>query len=965
MKVNDILHGFEIVRMRESAELNGILWEMRHLKTGAQLVWLDNNDTNKVFSIGFKTLPHDDTGVFHILEHSVLCGSDNFPVKEPFLDLLKSSMNTFLNAMTFSDKTIYPVSSRNEQDYLNLTRVYLDAVFHPAIYKNPSIFHQEGWHYELAEKDAEPTYKGVVFNEMKGAMSSVDRQIDYGICRMLFPDNCYHCVSGGDPKHIPELTYEQFIDSHRKFYNPTNAKIYLDGAVPLDKVLRLISDEYLDKFERCDVKHEIELQKPINACSKVQYYAIGKDESEENKAQMVYGKVLSHWSDRKKNMALSVLGSYLTATNESPLKRAILESGLAQDMSMYIDDSVLQPYSVLHIRNTEYEHRDALRKIIRDTTSRIVEEGIEKEELTAILSQYEFALREEQEPKGIIRNINALNSWLHDGDPMLYLENNSVLDALRQEVGTGYYEALLRELLLDDEGLAELYLLPSKTKGDEDMAEEQEKLSQAQLSWTEQDKEDILALNVKLEKWQCSEDSPEALATLPMLSLSDVSDTPEWVETVKSYADGVEILHHPVASNGVVHCNLYFSVADQSVENLQWLSFIAGLLGELPTASHSAAELQRLIKLYIGKLSFNVKNCFVKGDTDACKPYFVASFSILENYVKEGTALVCEILSETVCSDSAKVRELLLQSIEEYNQRFITEGHSFALKRAQSAFSASALLSEKVGGFDYFRFIKGMADSFDEKFSALCVFFQTAKDEIFRSHRLTLSETSLNPHSELLYVIEALKGNSERITSDVMKLQPEMKAKKEAVYIPSGVSYAVSCGTLSRYGEEYGDSLPVLSTILSFGYLWNEIRVRGGAYGCGFRARESGEMFFYSYRDPSPLRSLQIYRETAQFIRGFVQSDEAIDKYIISTISSMEPLMTPSERGALADTNFLCGVSFEDKLKIRQQMLSLKKEDLLSLCELFDKMAEGNGICVVGSEAAMQDAGEGWTKFSL
>ncbi len=965
MKVNDILHGFEIVRMRESAELNGILWEMHHLKTGAQLVWLDNKDTNKVFSIGFKTLPYDDTGVFHILEHSVLCGSDNYPVKEPFLDLLKSSMNTFLNAMTFSDKTIYPVSSRNEQDYLNLTRVYLDAVFFPAIYNNPSIFHQEGWHYELTDKDAEPTYKGVVFNEMKGAMSSVDRQIDYGICRMLFPDNCYHCVSGGDPRYIPDLTYEQFIDSHRTFYNPTNAKIYLDGDVPLDKVLRIISEEYLNKFDRCDAAHDIGLQKPIDACSKVQYYAIGKDESEENKAQAVYGKVLSHWSNRKKNMALSVLGSYLTATNESPLKRAVLESGLAQDMSIYIDDSILQPYSVLHIRNTEYKHRDALRQIIRDTASRIIEEGIEKDDLTAILSQYEFALREEQEPKGIIRNINALNSWLHDGDPMLYLENNAVLDSLRQEIGTGYYEGLLRELLLDDEGMAELYLLPSKTKGDEDIADEQERLSKAHQSWTEQDKEDILALNAKLEKWQCSEDTPEALATLPMLSISDVSDTPEWVGTVNSRAEGVEILHHPVASNGVVHCNLYFSVADQSTESLQRLSFISELLGELPTASHSAAELQRLIKLYIGKLNFSVKSFFVKGDAASCKPYFTASFSVLENYVKEGTALVCEILSETVCSDSAKVRELLLQSIETYNQRFITEGHSFALKRAQSAFSASALLSEKVSGFDYFRFLKDMADGFDEKFSELCAFVQTAEKEIFRNSRLTLSETSLAPHSELHYVMEALRSESERIPSDIMTLSPEMKAKKEAVYIPSGVSYAVSCGTLSRYDEEYSGSLPVLSTILTFGYLWNEIRVKGGAYGCGFRTRESGDMFFYSYRDPSPLRSLGIYRDTAQFIRGFVQNEESTDKYIISTIASFEPLMTPSERGSAADSYYLCGIDFEDKLKIRRQMLSLKKEDLLSLCGLFDKMADGNGICIVGSEASMQEAGEDWTVFSL
>ncbi len=965
MNVNDILYGFQITNRRESSELNGTLWEMRHIKTGAQLVWLDNKESNMVFSVAFKTLPHDDTGVFHILEHSVLCGSDNYPVKEPFLDLLKSSMNTFLNAMTFSDKTLYPVSSRNEQDYLNLAGVYLDAVFFPSIYKNPSIFHQEGWHYELSEDDSQAIYKGVVFNEMKGAVSSVDRQLNYGICRMLFPDNCYQYVSGGDPEYIPELSYEQFITAHRDFYNPTNAKIYLDGNVPIHKILPLISEGYLDKFEYSEATHEIKPQKPVSARSEVRYYAIGKDEPCKNKTQMVHGKILSHWSDRKKTMALSVLGAYLADTNESPLKRAVLESGLAQDMSIYVDDSVLQPYSVLHIRNTEYEHRDALCGIIRTTASELIEKGLEKDELRAILSQYEFALREEQEPRGIIRNINALNSWLHDGDPLLYLENDAILAELRYEIDTGYYEALLRELLLDNEHTAELFLVPSNTKGDEDMAKEQKRLADALSALNEQQKQEIRTQNAELEKWQCSADTPEALATLPVLSLSDVSDKPEWLDTVSSEKEGVRVLFHPLSSNGVVHLNLYFSVADQSVENLRMLSFISELFGELPTAKYTAAQLQRMIKQYIGTVDYSIKAFPVKGSSTSCKPYFVVSLGVLEVYIKEACSLICEILKETDYTCDAQIRELLLQRIESYNRRFISEGHSYAVKRAQSNFSASAFISENVSGYDYFCYLRQFKDDFEKQLLSLRTFAQNIPSQIFGTHRLLISETALAPHSELCIFIDELRSELDRLGIDTMTVDIGGQPKREAILIPSAVSYAAFCGNLNHYGKSFDGSLPVLSTILSFGYLWSEIRVRGGAYGCGFKASESGELLFYSYRDPSPLRSLQIYRDTAEFIRRFVSDDEGIEKYIISTISSAEPLMAPSKRGQLADNNFLCDISYEDKVRIREQMLSLKKDDLLLLCELFEQMADGNAVCIFGSEAALSEEKDSFTVFSL
>lgn len=952
MKVNDVIHGFKIERVRESKELGGTLWEMKHQKTGAELVWADNKDDNKLFSVAFKTLPWDDTGVFHILEHSVLCGSDNFPVKEPFLDLIKSSMNTFLNAMTFPDKTMYPVSSRNEQDFLNLTHVYLDAVFHPAIYTNPSILKQEGWHYELDDKDV-PTYKGVVFNEMKGAFSSVDELVYVGICRMLFPDNCYKWVSGGDPVSIPDLTYDGFISAHREFYHPTNAKIYLDGDVPLDKVLTLIDEEYLSGYEKSDKKHEITWQKPVPAAESVQYYEIGKDESEENKTQMALGKITGDWNDRKKSIAVTVLRSYLTDTNESPLKRAVLESGLAQDMELSLDDIVYQPYMFLHIKNTEYKHKDAIKEIIVSTAKRLAEEGLDKDDLAAAINRCEFKLKDYDEPKGLDRNIYSLTSWLHGGDPMQYLVCDDIIAELRKEIDTGYFENLVKELFVDNSNTAELYLLPSKTKGEETMAAERKRLDDARNAWTDKELEEIKAENSKLESWQNDPDSPEAIATLPTLSVSDVSPEPQWTETKEETVDGVTVLYHSVPSNGVVHCNLHFSLADRPVDDFAPIAFITSLLGELPTKKHSAALLQREIKKNIGKLKFRIWVCSDLENSEICRPMFTASFSALKSRAKAACELVAEILKDTVYTDKDRIFEILKQRNEEKNQSMIVAGHSYAVQRALAQFSADGILHEKSEGYDYSRYLNGFIKSFDGEFDKFRAIAEALSGQVFNSSRLTVSETSTEPDKSVLDIIPIL-GTGEK-PDPVMTLKPENNPVKEAIIIPSGVSYAAFAGNLKQYGMKFNGGLQVLSSLLTYGYLWNEIRVHGGAYGCGFRVKETGAISFHSYRDPNPQNSLQVYKNTVNFIRDFCAGDESLEKFIISSIARTEPLISPDTEGLLADTYYFTGITHEDKKRIRSEMLKLTKNDLLDLCSLFEKMLDNNATCVVGNEAAIKE----------
>ncbi|MBR6050846.1 MAG: insulinase family protein [Clostridia bacterium] len=964
MKVNDKIHGFIIEKERKSAELGGTLWQMRHEKTGAELIWLDNGETNKLFSIAFKTLPWDDTGVFHILEHSVLCGSDKYPVKEPFLDLLKSSMNTFLNAITFADKTMYPVSSRNEQDFLNLTRVYLDAAFCPSIYSNPNIFRQEGWHYEIRNKDDEQTFKGVVFNEMKGAFANVDTLVADGIGKMLFPDNCYGFVSGGDPEKIPDLTYERFIGAHKEFYHPTNAKIYLDGAVPLDKVLQIIDGEYLSKYEKSDAKHEIPLQKPIEHTSRVEEYEIGKEDSEKQKTQMAMGKIVGTFADRKKVMAVDVLSSYLTGTNESPIKRAILEKGLAQDVDIYVDDSVMQPYFVLSIRNTEYDSREEIKSILKDTAKKILDDGIDKEELDATLNMFEFHLREMREPKALIRNIVSLNSWLHGGDPMLYLESNDVLNELRAELKTDYFEKLIEELFLDDDGVAEFYLRPSKTKGDETRAKEAKRLEKTKKSWSDADTERFISENAALDKWQNEPDSPEAHATLPVLSLSDVSDKPEWTDTeIKDY-NGVKVMYHPVASNGVVHGRMYFSIADMKLEDMPKLALAVDLLGDLPTKNYTVTELTREIKKNIGSHSFVIDIYSVKDHPELCRVYVRVSFSALEARVPRAVEILTEIMRNTLFDDGGKIKELLLQTIEGMNQSILGRGNGYATRRTLIGVSAASAVSEKTSGFDFFRMLNEFSTDFDNKIGEFMDFAKKAMDKIFVRSRLMMSQTATEIDNNG-FGFASILPEGDACKDEYMTVALDGKKRKEAVLIPAGISFAASGGNLVSYGKEFSGALKVLSSVLSYGYLWNEVRVKGGAYGCGFRASETGTVTFHSYRDPNPLNSLETYKNTASFIREFCKSDENIENYIISTISSTEPLRTPSDEGAVADSNMLSGVSYDDRLRIRREMLATTKKEIAALADLFEKMADENSVCVFGNAGALSSLDGTWNVMQM
>ena len=920
MKVNDIIHGFSVTRTAPAPDCGSELIEMQHIKTGARLVWLKNSGENKLFSVAFKTPPTDDTGIFHILEHSVLGGSEKYPVKEPFLVLMKGTMNTFLNAMTYPDKTVFPVSSRNDTDFMNLTRVYLDAVFAPAIYYNPNIFYQEGWHIEMRSSSDTPVYKGVVFNEMKGAMSSVYSRMESDMMQALYPDSCYRFESGGLPESIPDLSYEQFIQGHKTYYHPSNAYIYLDGSVDIDSVLELIDGEYLCRFDKREVENDIPVQAPIAPTVKKRYYEISPDEEESNHTYYLIGKVLGSWQDREKITAASVLGEALTGSNDAPLKRALLDTGLCLDVSLEVSDGIMQPFGCIAINNTDEENCGSLKETLRSAVSELCEKGIGSELLTAAINRLEFRYRAGGEPRGLTRNINALSAWLYGGDPLLYLEMGEVFDSLRAKTESGYFEELLRQWLLEEEGTAELYLLPSRTYGDEQKADEAKRLAAIVDGLACEEKDVIVEQNRKLDEWQQSVDTAEQLATMPHLAISEVGEEPLSFDTEVTDINGITVLRHPSSDEGIAAVSLYFSLADCTEEELSAAAAMSELLGELPTADSSAAELQRRITGLLGSISYNVDVFSKQGVTDKCSPYFSVTARFLDKNTDEALALIAEIITKTSFDDKDTVKELLLQTDENYKQSIIANGHTYSMTRVRACLHEAVKASEK-----------------------LIAAVKTLSSRIVCRARLTASVTGdITPEA----LITALPEGAAPAVKE-MSFRLDLPAK-QGVVIPAGVSYSAMA-----FPDNSADTAvrKVLFRALSLEYLWNEVRVKGGAYGTGAFMTASGEQSFFSYRDPSPAATLDICAKAADFTEQYCAGEPDITQYIISSVAKDEPLMSDGNKSRKADGLWFRGITDEERAAEKKRMLGVTAKQLREAAE---KLRTTGNICVMGTESAME-----------
>ena len=946
IQIHQEMYGFEVTDVRECSEFRGRAVNMVHRKTGAELFWVDNGAENMVFSIAFRTLPEDSTGVFHILEHSVLCGSSRYPVKEPFVELLKSSMSTFLNAMTFPDMTMYPVASRNPRDLLNLTGVYLDAVFHPEVIRDEKRFCQEGWHIDRDE-EGNPEYRGVVFNEMKGAMSDTDNLIEHQLMKQMFPDTSYGFNSGGDPEVIPDLTYEKFREMYDRHYHPSNACIYLDGAVPLEEMLRLIGG-YLDEYEKRESRPEFRYQVPV-ASEETIRYELGEDEDEKNRGHWSLARLTGTWRDKPDNMAMEIIGDVLTGSNEAPLKRAVLERELAQDLSITVDDSTLQSWIVIHAENVTDGREAELEALIRETGEDIRKNGLDRNAVEASMNRAVYHLREEDEPQGISRCIRCTGEWIFGGDPLDALQTQELIRELKKMLEDGRFNSLAADMLLNREGAAILHTLPSRTLGAEKRRAEAERLRRITEGWTPEERKANGRLIEELDAWQKTPDSDEALATLPMLKKEDADVTPEWTETETEECLGVTVLHHVIPANGVVHVRAYFALTDLNLEEITKAGLAAAMLGKLPTKHHDALTLQQEIKRYTGTLGFSIITRAFPDREDVCTPYLAASMSALAENAEKAQELMAEILTETLLDQPDRISEMVSQTELSVRQKSLTAGTMFAVRQVTSQYSADGAVKNALDGAPAAAWIHRFARETDREMDD----FRQLGERMIRQNicrkRMLISYTADEKQQPEAFIRCFPEGTE---APETAAYSAESR-KAVGFRIPAQIGFAARGYRLNRCGMAFSGAMWLAASILSLGYLWNKVRVQGGAYGAGMQTDRLGNLFSFSFRDPTPARTLTMDAGASDFLKEFSKQEGEMDKYIISSLNELNPLLSPRDKGTAADLRILSGYTREMAEKTRKEILHATPEDLVACGEALDAFARDGSVCVVGHKDAL------------
>lgn len=949
MKVNDYLHGFLVSSITELKELGADMVRMTHEKTGLELVWLRRAEENKTFGIAFETLPWNDTGVFHILEHSVLNGSAKYPVKEPFVELIKNSMNTFLNAMTYPDKTFYPVSSRNHKDFINLMRVYLDAVFNPSIYTKPEIFRQEGWHYEIDENGS-PSYKGVVFNEMKGAFADADELMVNAMNVAMFPDTPYRYVSGGDPAKIPDLTYEEFINSHRKFYSPSNAYVYLDGDMDIDAVLSIIDEEYLAGREKTERLAPPPIQKAVDGGEQEVMYEISAEENPDGKTRLAWGSVIGSYDEFEKLIAVRLLTDVLAGSNQSPLSKAVLSQGLAEDVILSIYDEVSQPWIRLEAKNIKAENAEKVEKVLFDELRRLSEEGLNHEQLEASMANLEFKMRERDYgsyPQGLIFGMTVLESWLYGGEPSAHLEVGDLFERLKVKLSEGYFEKLIDDVFLSNPHRCKVKLTPSHTAGEERRSLEAKRLSDESLSWTQADRQELLSQQKSLIEWQNSEDTPEQLATLPRLELSDISDEPEDIPTEITECSGIKTIVHDIDTSGIAYINLYFDADDFSADELSKLSFMSRLLIDVDTKLSTAQELNDRSRLLCGNVSFYVQTFTSFNSNTERRTKFVATFSALEKNVSKATDLVIEILTKTVFKDESSVLDILKQTKLGAFQGLVMGGNSIGIKRINAQVSSAGAADEYTSGYTFYKWLK--ENETNRNWEKLSADLEELLSRAVSKNRLTLTVTG-HSGEYLGKVVEKLSESlKEAVISEPAEIKP-LGIRREGIVIPADIAFAQRGASLLDFNSQYSGIALLAAKIISYSFLWNVIRVQGGAYGTGMLARNSGLLTCYSYRDPSGAKSLESYLKCGDFLKDMCSQDVDLTGFIIGTVADVSPLMTPRMKGSIGDTYYFMGRTREERCKLIKEILSATPEKLIEISGKISSALENGGICVVAGQ---------------
>ena len=947
---------YELIKEKYIEEVASNVKLLKHIKSGARILLFENNDENKVFSVGFRTPPTDDTGVPHILEHSTLCGSKKFPVKDPFIELLKGSLNTFLNAMTYPDKTVYPVASCNDKDFANLMEVYMDAVFYPNVYLHEEIFKQEGWHYELENVDADIIYNGVVYNEMKGAFSSPEQVVMRESRHALFPDTTYGVESGGDPEFIPNLTYEAFKNFHHRFYSPANSYIIMYGNMNMEEKLNWLDEEYLSKFDVIKVDSHIDYQKPFTTPIHEEiFYPVGKDESLENKTYYSYNAVIGTYEDAKLNLAFQILNYALLEAPGAPLKQAIIDAGIGSDILSDFDSGLLQPVLSIIVKDAQSGKEQVLDEVINKTLKELVTKGIDKKSIQAAINYYEFKYREADfggAPKGLVYGLNAMETWLYDdNDPFTKLEYNAQFSSLKEELNTNYYEELINKYLLNNNHVAYVTVSPSNTLGAEKEQALKEKLVAYKASLTKEELEKLVNDTKALKEYQATPSTLEELATIPLLTREDIDDKVEPLYTEDQILDGVKVLKHNVETNGIGYLNFCFNTKDVPNELIPYVGLLQNVLGYVDTTKYTYQNLTQEININTGGINPRTKIISI-GDNDVL-PLFVFETKALYDKIPFVFDTVKEIITSSKLNNKRRLMEILGENKSQRQMMLMGRGHVASMNRAFSYIRSSSYYNELVDGISEYQFIEDLCLNFETKYEEIITNLEKVIKLIFRKENLIISYTATNNAYDKYLTDFVNSLYKEEIQKGKFEFTPNLL--NEGFRTPSTVQYVARVGNFKEVGN-YTGAFQVFAMALRYDYLWMQVRVLGGAYGCMSNFTRNGNVYFVSYRDPNLEKTMDVYMNIPNYIDSFNPSTDDLTKYIIGAIGMLDTPLSPKDKGARSFLAYLQNVTYEDLKQERHEVLNVTLDDIKALKPLIEKALNDNALCVIGNENKIEDS---------
>lgn len=959
MNPGEVYCDFKLVEERRIDEISGKGLIFIHEGSGARVIKIECKDDNKVFSIGFRTPPKDSTGLTHILEHSVLCGSEKFPCKEPFVELLKGSMNTFLNAMTFADKTIYPVASRNTKDFFNLMDVYMDGVLHPNIYKYEEIFKQEGWHYELEDLKSPLIYNGVVYNEMKGAYSSPESVLYRKINQSLFPDTPYKEESGGDPDHITDLTYKEFIEFHKNYYHPSNSYIFLYGDGDTKEELRFLNDNYLKDFNEKKISSEIPIQKPFNKPKDMVFtYGIADNEDSKDKTFFNANFVVGTSYDKELDLSMQILEYILLETPASPVKKALIEAGVGKSVYGDFDTSLRQPIFSIIAKNGSENNKAYFKEILLATLNELVEEGIDSELIEASINKIEFTLREadfKSYPAGIMYDIKIMDSWLHGEDPFMHLQYEDALKNIKDQYKNRYFENLIKKYLLENPHSSIITLIPEKGVSEAKEKQLKEKLEKYKNSLSQKELETIIEDTKKLKKRQQTADSEEALNSVPMLSIEDIDKNAERIPLEERNLGSTKVLFHQLDTNKIAYMNLYFNAKGVPQDLVPYAKLLTTLMGKISTEQLDFGALSNKINLTTGGMSIGL-NAYGSSKSLEYTPMVVIKVKNLMDKSDDTAALVNQIITKTNYKEKTRILEVIKESKAYFESIALTSGHVISFNRAMAYFMPKGRYDEITGGLEFYKFLCDLEKNFDGRWDEISSNLYKTSEYIFNENNLMVSYSSkVEEYNNLERIMPKLLENLNKNKVNYVEYDFPKLEGNEGLLTQSNVQYVAKGGNYKKDGFKYSGSLVVLESIGSYDYLWNKVRVQGGAYGVMTNFRRDGAMFIVSYRDPNIKETLQVYDDMYKYLETFEANNREMTKYIIGAINKVDYPLTNSMKGEMATSEYLRGITHQDIQKERDEILNTKVEDIRALSKVMKKVMAQHHICVLGNENKLKE----------